>query len=168
MADTTSTEATDSSVDTPEWLFSFGASDVEASSNRKGHMKFVYKAESSTEVTAFTDRPDRLTDRLPMKKLANSFDTIFADGKPNASLTHWGRNGSFHNHVHEILKIKKKGNKYTIKTNLLEDDYIGEIFPDGMDGGSNALGTPNPFAIAQANFFIDNGLWKSIGEGISF
>ena len=123
MADTTSTEATHSSKDTPQWLFSFGASDVEASSNRKGHMKFVFKTDNSTEVTAFTDRPDRLTERFPMNKFANSFDTMFGDDKPNASLTHWDMNGKFNNHVHEIVKIKKKGSKYTIKTNLLETKY---------------------------------------------
>ena len=52
-------------------------------------MKFVFKTDNSTEVTAFTDRPNRLMNRLPRKKFAKSFDTIFADDKPNASLTHW-------------------------------------------------------------------------------
>ena len=99
MADTTSTEATDSNMDTPQWLFSFGVSDVEASSNREGHMKFVFKTDNSTEVTAFTDRPNRLMNRLPRKKFAKSFDTIFADDKPNASLTHWYMKGKFNNHV---------------------------------------------------------------------
>ena len=41
-----------------------------------------------------------------MKKLADGFDDIFFDSKPNASLTHWDDDG-FHNHVYEIKSIKE-------------------------------------------------------------
>ena len=159
MADTSSIETTDSSVDTPQWLFSFGASEVETSSNRKGHMKFIFNADNSSAVTAFTDRPDRLTDRLTMKKFVNSYDTIFGGGKPNASVTHWDMKGKFNNHAYEILGIKKKGNKYIVRTDLLQEDYIDEVAFDGDNNDSGAVGIPNPFSIAQANFFIDSAPW---------
>ena len=93
-----------------------------------------------------------------MKKFTNNFNTMFAGDKPNASVTHWDMKGKFNNHVHEILKIKRKGNKFTIKTNLTEGDYINEIFPDVMNESSNTFGIPNPFSINQANFFIDSTL----------
>ena len=130
-------------------------------------MKFIFNADNSTEVTAFTDRPDRLTDRLTMKKFANSFDTILTDGKPNASLTHWDMKGEFNNHVHETLKINSKGNKYTIKASLLADGCIDQVVSDSdnnnSNGGANAICIPNPFLIAQANFFIGSAPWYCFG-----
>ena len=77
----------DAASDMPSWLFSFGASNVRVRETRKGHLTFIFDAKSTSKVTAFSDRPDRLTGQMSMKKLADGFDDIFFDSKPNASLT---------------------------------------------------------------------------------
>lgn len=154
MADKTKT--LESSADTPRWLFSFGASDVQTSSNRRRHMKFTFDIDNSSAVTAFTDRPDRLTNQFSMKKFEKSFDKIFGKDKPNASATHWGTNGTFNNHVYEIIGIKRNGNAFTVMTNLPQEDYIDTVISKGSSTDLNTTEIPNPFSIAEANFFVDS------------
>ena len=154
MADTSSTETTESNTDTPQWLFSFGASNVKTRSNHKGHMKFIFNDDDSSLVTAFTDRPDRLTDRMSIKNFAKNFDEIFGDDKPNASLTHWEANGSFHNHVYKINSIKKRKGKYILKSDLIESDFNDTLNP------SQELAPTEPPVIKEANFFVDGAVWS--------
>ena len=111
------------SKDSSSWLFSFGASDVQVRPSRngkhKGRMTFSFDADNCSKITAFTDRPDRLTRQLSMKPFANDFNDLFGDDKPNASLTSW-QEGEFHNHAFEIYSIKRKNGQYHLKTDLLE------------------------------------------------
>ena len=78
-------------------------------------------------------------------------------------MTHWDVKGEFNNHVHEILEINNKGNKYTTKAGLLADDCINQVASDSdnnhSNGGANAICIPNPFVIAQAIFFIGSAPW---------
>ncbi len=141
-------------TDTPSWLFSFGASNVKTMNTRKGQMNFTFDADDSSLVTAFTDRPARLTDRLSMKNFAQNFNEIFGDDKPNASLTHWDLDGNFYNHVYEIKGIKKRNGKYILKSDLLESDFT-EALPLSKDQGSY-----EPPVIEQANFFVDGAIWS--------
>ena len=153
MTDTT--EKADASMEASQWLFSFGASDVETQSNRKGHMKFILNDDDSSLVTAFAG-PDRLTNRLSMKKFVKSFGEVFGNDKPNASATYWDNDGDFINHVCEISGIRRKGKKYIIKTNLLHEVYIDTVLSGNHDDSLNISGIPNPYSIAEANFFIDS------------
>ena len=97
MADTTSTESNQSYENSPQWLFSFGASNVQTSSSRKGHMRFILDDKNTSVITAFTDRPNRLTGRVSMKNVAKSFDKIYYNNNP--ALAHWDADGSFYNRV---------------------------------------------------------------------
>ena len=108
MADTTSTESNQSYENSPQWLFSFGASNVQTSSSRKGHMRFILDDKNTSVITAFTDRPNRLTGRVSMKNFAKNFDEIYYNNKPNTALAHWDADGSFYNNVCKIKKINKK------------------------------------------------------------
>ena len=154
MADTISTEAIESSSDTPQWLFSFGASNGKTRSNRKGHMTFIFNDDDSSLVTAFTDRPDRLTDRMSIKNFAKNFDEIFGDDKPNASLTHWEVNGNFYNHVYKINSIDKRNGKYFLKSDLIESDFNDTL------NLSQGLASTEPRIIREANFFVDGAVWS--------
>ena len=158
--DGTSTGSTDSgdaaSSDTASWLFSFGASNVQAKATRKGHMTFSFKADDCSEITAFTDRPDRLKRQIKMKHFAKDFEAMFGDDMPNSSLTHWNMNGDFKNHVYEIVGIKKSKGKYIVKTDLLNEDYIKKVSNANNSDDPSTIGMPNPFAVGQGNFFIDS------------
>ena len=150
--------ATNDVSDEPTWLFSFGASNVKAREGRKGNLNFFFDQKNTSKVTAFTDRPDRLTGQMSMKDLVNEFDAIFFDSKPNASLTHWDEDG-FHNHVYEIKSInRRKGGSYRMKTNLLGADFY-ENFADDQIVCSKGDECIEPSVIEEANFFIDSVTW---------
>ena len=141
--------------ETPAWLFSFGASDVEAKASRQGQMTFSVDAGDCSVITAFTDRPDRLTRQIKMKHFARDFDDMFGENKPNASLTHWSGE-RFHNHGLEIESIKKRKGQYIIKTNLTEYNYINAVVPSVDSSDAEIVGIPNPFSLGSASFFIDS------------
>ena len=91
-----------------------------------------------------------------MKKFVKSFDEVFGNDKPNASATYWDNDGDFINHVYEISGIRRKAEKYIMKTNLLHEVYIDTVLSGNHDDSLNISGIPNPYSIAEANFFIDS------------
>ena len=148
----------DTPSEMPSWLFSFGTSNVRARQNRKGQLTFIFDAKNTSKITAFSDRPERLTGQMSMKKLANGFDNIFFDSRPNASLTHWDDDG-FHNHIYEIKSInRRKNGTYSMKTNLLES-ALSENFADDQIVCSKGDKCIEPHVIEEANFFIDSITW---------
>ena len=167
---TTSQSNNISSTNKPSWLFSFGASDVGYSANKKKKITYIVDSKDISVITAFTDRPDRLTGKTTMKWFAKNFDNMFGDDLPNASLTHW-TDKQFYNGVFEIESIKKKKDKFYIKTDtLLEDHSNGAMAHDpnlmGMAGLAESSQATD--VIKQANFFIDAAFTcdcVSIGNG---
>ena len=147
----------------PSWLYSFGSSDVQAKMTDKGHTNFSFDADECSIITGFTDRPNRLTEEIIMKKFAKNFNKMFGKDKPNASLTHWD-GGEFQNHVYKINNIHKRKGQYIIKTDLLHDDYLDTISASGFVG-CTAKGCNEPPNIQQANFFIDPSFLYSGGDG---
>ena len=134
------------------WLFSFGASNVTAKATKKGHMTFTFSGDDGTDMTAFTDRPDRLTGQLPLKRFARTFRKNFGDDYPNASMTSW-KDGEFANSVFEITKFKHNGGDYHLKTDLLLDNFNQlKISSHAKKSGENVYFLP------EASFFVDSVL----------
>ena len=162
MADESSTQ---DHTDAPSWLFSFGASDVTAKANRrKAHVTFSFDSKDCSLITAFSDRPVRQTRQMKMNRFAKNFKVMFDDDddKPNASLTHWDEDG-FHNHMYEIMSIKKKNGKFYIHTDLLENTYLSSALNDlPMCQG---IGCVKPPIIPQANFFVDPAIGTMSSTG---
>ena len=153
VADKTSSSK---SSDAPSWLFSFGASEVKAKVTRQGRINFVVDPKTSSDMTGFTDRPDRLTGKMKIKSFARKFDEFFGDDKPNASMTYWNKSGDFNNHVYEIEGIRKEKGRYHIKTSLLEEDLYQTTSNQSDSDGSDKSSIADSFSINQANFFIDS------------
>ena len=82
-------------------------------------MTFIFNDDESSLVSAFTDRPIRLTGKLSMKSFADDFDKFFEGINLNAWLTHCELDEEFSNHVYEIEKNQKRNDMYVLKTNVL-------------------------------------------------
>ena len=80
MADKTSSSK---SSDAPSWLFSFGASEVKAKVTRQGRINFVVDPKTSSDMTGFTDRPDRLTGKMKIKSFARKFEEFVSQAPVN-------------------------------------------------------------------------------------
>ena len=154
---TTSQSNNISSEDNPSWLFSFGASNVGYSANKKKKITYIVDSKDVSVITSFTDRPDRLTGKTTMKWFTKNFKNMFGDDLPNASLTHW-TDKQFYNGVFEIESIKKKKGKFFIKTNTLLDDHSSGAMahdPILMEMAGLVESSEATNVIKQANFFID-------------
>ena len=143
---------------TPSWLYSFGAADIGYSSNKQGKVTYFVNEDDISAITAFTDRPNRLTGTTNIKKFARNFKKMFGDDKPNASLTHW-TDGKFYNGVFEIKSIKKRSGKYHIKTDsLLKDQITGAMghAPTQVEMSLLMDESAATKVIKQASFYIDS------------
>ena len=143
------------------WLFSFGASNVKAKATRRGEMIFSFDADDCSEITSFTDRPNRLTAEIKMKRFVRDFDEMFGDDKPNASLAYWDANNNFKNHVYEIQGIKKRNHRYIINTDL-NGEYYDKVINTSNSKGLENVEILDPSLINQASFFVDS-FWTSLG-----
>jgi len=146
------------SSSTPSWLLSFGASDIGVRARKQGELTFVIDSKNVSTVTTFTDRPDRVTGQMKMSRLARSFTNMFGTNYPNASITHW-TDGKFYNGVFEVKSIRKRRNKFYLKTDvLIEDHGRGSLAHD--PNLVKMAGLFDDFAatkvIDNASFFVDN------------
>ena len=124
--------------------FSFGVSKAEARQGKNGRVSFVFNKRAVSDVTSFTDRPERLTSKLDIEDFSKHFDGIFADGKgkPNASVTYW--KDGFENKICKITDIRLMENKkdrYVVKAKMLTKssgfyDQLEDV-DFFVDGGEN-------------------------------
>ena len=106
----------------PSWLFSFGVSKANARQGKDGRVSFSFNKNAVSDVTSFTDRPERLTGKLDIEDFSKHFDGIFADGKgkPNASITYW--KDGFENKICKITDMRlmeNRKNRYIVKAKML-------------------------------------------------
>ena len=132
------------STQRPSWLFSFGVSKANARQGRNGRVSFVFNKRAVSDVTSFTDRPERLTGKLDIDDFSKHFDGIFDDGKgkPNASVTYW--KDGFENKICKITDIRLMENRkdrYVVKAKMLNKngglyDQLEDV-DFFVDGGSD-------------------------------
>ena len=137
-------DTTEGSTQKPSWLFSFGVSNANARQGKNGRVSFVFNKRAVSDVTSFTDRPERLTGKLDIEDFSKHFDGIFADGKgkPNASITYW--KDGFENKICKITDIRLMENRkdrYVVKAKMLNKngglyDQLEDV-DFFVDGGSN-------------------------------
>ena len=133
-----------SSTQKTSWLFNFGVSNANARQGKNGRISFVFNKRAVSDVTSFTDRPERLTGKLDIEDFSKHFDGIFADGKgkPNASVTYW--KDGFENKIYKIIDnrlMENRKNRYVVKAKMLNKvsgfyDQLEEVdfFVDGGKG----------------------------------
>ena len=101
------------------WLYSFGASSAIVKYRKNKNVKFRISGDDASVVTGFTDRPERLTGQMTLGRFGQTFQELFGQDKPNASITHWG--SAFENTIFTIksIKYKSKEDEFVVKTDLL-------------------------------------------------
>ena len=137
-------DTTEGSNQKPSWLFSFGVSKANARQGKNGRVSFTFNKRAVSDVTSFTDRPERLTGKLDIEDFSKHFDGIFGDGKgkPNASITYW--KDGFENKICKITDIRlmeNRKNRYVVKAKMLSKssgfyDQLEDV-DFFVDGGSH-------------------------------
>ena len=137
-------DTTEGSNQKPSWLFSFGVSKANARQGKNSRISFIFNKRAVSDITSFTDRPERLTGKLDIEDFSKHFDGIFADGKgkPNASVTYW--KDGFENKICKITDIRLMENRkdrYVVKAKMLNKngglyDQLEDV-DFFVDGGSN-------------------------------
>ena len=137
-------DTTEGSNQKPSWLFSFGVSKANARQGKNGRVSLTFNKRAVSDVTSFTDRPERLTGKLDIDDFSRHFDGIFADGKgkPNASVTYW--KDGFENKICKITDIRLMENRkdrYVVKAKMINKsggfyDQLEDV-DFFVDGGSN-------------------------------
>ena len=149
MSDQNTKGASGSITQKPSWLFSFGVSKANARQGRNGRVSFIFNKRAVSDVTSFTDRPERMTGKLDIDDFSKHFDGIFADGKgkPNASVTYW--QDGFENKICKITDIRLMENRkdrYVVKAKMLTKS---SGFYDQLE---------------DVNFFVDAGSGCTCGS----
>ena len=142
-------ETKEGSNQKPSWLFSFGVSKAKARQAKNGRISFTFNKRAVSDITAFTDRPERLTGKLDIDGFSKHFDGIFADGKgkPNASVTYW--KDGFENKICKVTDIRLTENRkdrYVVKAKMLTKS---SAFYDQLE---------------DVDFFVDAGSHCSCGS----
>ena len=128
---------------TPTWLFTFAASKLKVkqmNSNSKDY-RFRAKKKHVSEVSLFSERPDRLTSKASSEDFKDSFNAIFKSDKPNASISYWHKGNS--SDVFEMKNFRDSHNNssYIMDVSMLDDNHN--------------LSKDNVFE--NVSFFVDSG-----------
>ena len=135
------------------WLFSFGASSVKTRPTSDGLVAFRINADDCSVITAFTDRPNRITAQMRMDRFAREFGEMFDQRKPSASLTYWDKKGNLHSHVYKFNSIESTKKNYIIKAELIEGDYVDNAVSNSKK--CLKLNCLEKKTITNASFFMD-------------
>lgn len=92
-------------------------------------------------VLAFTDRPERKTKMIPYEKFIKNWPEAFNKVNPNASISHYTRDGEFHSIAAELINPKIEGNTVLFEIKQLDGakiegrESLGEtaLFIDGAE-----------------------------------
>lgn len=136
---------------------SFGASRIGIKTSKKNVVTFVIDKDDFTKVTAFTEHPDRLTGESSFKSFKRHYDDMYGDMHPNATLTHWSE-GEHYTGVFEIKSLKKKGNKYHLKTDTVLSEHSDSLL--AHDPGYSEMAKlfdsfSNSNIIQEGSFFLE-------------
>jgi len=129
-------------TDGPSWLMSVDASSGQLVADTNGAWVLELQGVDS-HVTAFTDRPDRITRVTPLVEVVDAWETLFDTSAPNGVLTEHNPDGARHVVV-ELGPPETDGDTIRHSITIL----------DVTDGTRGGLQPPTQFG--PATLFIDD------------
>lgn len=124
------------------FLYSFNAKKVTAKKRGKGDYRLTFRADSVSNVSSFSQRPERETGYFTINQFERVFDSLFKGSRPNASLNFWDE-GESQIVVHRIKSLNISRNS----------KVVINVVPLQVLGSSETL----PRSIEEASFFVDSG-----------
>jgi hypothetical protein len=110
---------------TPTWMFTFAASKlkIKQMSSGSSNYRFKVKKKHVSEISLFSERPDRLTSKVSAEQFKDTFNDIFKSDKPNASMAYWRK--GYHSSSFEMKTFRDSRNNsnYIIDANLLDSNH---------------------------------------------
>ena len=114
-----------SETQTPTWLFTFAASKlkVKQMNSDSSHYRFKVKKKHVSDVSLFSERPDRMTSQATSEQFKDTFNDVFKSDKPNASISYWHK--GYHSSSFEMKAFRDAKNKtnYIIDASLLDSNH---------------------------------------------
>lgn len=109
--------------DQPEsmWMFSHTSRTAVLEPSPDGDHRLILEGIDS-DVTAFTDRPERRSEMLPPADLAAGWDALFSEDSPNAVLVGHLPNGEANSLVVELSEPVVEGERMTYSVEILSDE----------------------------------------------
>jgi hypothetical protein len=142
----------------PEWLFATDAADVTISKTGSG---FSVSLPVSERVTAFTDRPNRLTDVMTLREFAKDWNAYgFDTDPPNAALL-LETGSKTRTSVVEMTNPRIKNGRVTFRLNPIDGSVTL--------AGHTHKHTLKPATYDHASLFIDSGTtaWWAVRDSSS-
>ena len=116
------------------FLYTFNAKGVTSKSKNNGNIRFSFKEDGVSNVSTFSERPERDISYMTIKSFAVQFDKEFSSSEPNASLKFWVDGESqIVNHVIKKMSINSKNSKVTMIVELQAVFGFIDEFPGKID-----------------------------------